>query len=428
MHLSRLLAALAIASVPAVAHAQPAPSPSKDLAFKVVEQSAMGGPAQAGTKVLTSATEYKAFLGHDAPASVDFSKDVVLAAAMGTKTSGGYSIEITRIELMTYGITGGMAFVDVVEKAPAPGSITTAVITEPFVAVKTAKVAAKFVFRNAPAPTPAKSFQKVTLETRNGSVHPAYRSTLSVDASGKFHFELGTAPPIDQKLSDEQLARIKTAFAAADVTTLPKQVKGPAGLAGGSVIELVSEVGGKSYSFSATSGFLGAYKTRVQPLVDALDQVKDELAAKPATKKLNGFVSVSGSTILVNENKSSVWSVENAPWKALLKKLEGQYVTGEAKIVKKGMFGGSCEVLSLEGTNDSLSDLNVRSAPKVFGSKTLGKIKPGDRVVITGVANGSFYEVSFNGKKGYAQRTKVQVGRATLAPVTSGITGALPPH
>jgi hypothetical protein len=58
---------------------------------------------------------------------VDWSKEMVLAAFMGTKSTGGYQV---RIEGAAPG--GGKLVVTVAEKQPPPDAITAQVITSPF--------------------------------------------------------------------------------------------------------------------------------------------------------------------------------------------------------------------------------------------------------------------------------------------------------
>jgi hypothetical protein len=64
----------------------------------------------------------------NAPApEIDFSKDMVIAVTLGRKTSGGYSIQISKVEAV-----GDRLKVSVVRTAPAPGAMTTQALTAPF--------------------------------------------------------------------------------------------------------------------------------------------------------------------------------------------------------------------------------------------------------------------------------------------------------
>jgi len=61
---------------------------------------------------------------------VDFASNVVIIAAMGTKNSGGYSIEIEDVR-----IVGRDARISVAERSPGEDCIVTAAITAPVAAV-----------------------------------------------------------------------------------------------------------------------------------------------------------------------------------------------------------------------------------------------------------------------------------------------------
>jgi len=62
---------------------------------------------------------------------VDFSRETVLAVFMGTRSTGGYSIEITRVYKKNNVIKAVAQ-----TSSPAPGDLVTTVITQPFHIVK----------------------------------------------------------------------------------------------------------------------------------------------------------------------------------------------------------------------------------------------------------------------------------------------------
>ncbi len=64
-----------------------------------------------------------------APPVIDFSRDMVVAAAMGTKSTGGYSIAIDSAFA-----AGDSIYVVVREVSPGPGCSITFALTEPFAA------------------------------------------------------------------------------------------------------------------------------------------------------------------------------------------------------------------------------------------------------------------------------------------------------
>jgi hypothetical protein len=70
----------------------------------------------------------------DAPA-VDFTRDMVLCVTIGTRPTYGYAVEIVRIAP----VDEGRFRVEIAEKSPAPGAITSTIVTQPYHMVVTAK-------------------------------------------------------------------------------------------------------------------------------------------------------------------------------------------------------------------------------------------------------------------------------------------------
>ena len=61
---------------------------------------------------------------------VDFGRESVAAVFLGTRTSGGYGVEVHNVAL-----EGSEAFLDVAVTEPAPGALTTQALTNPWVMV-----------------------------------------------------------------------------------------------------------------------------------------------------------------------------------------------------------------------------------------------------------------------------------------------------
>ncbi len=72
---------------------------------------------------------------------VDFAKYQVLAAFMGVKPTGGYSITISKVEK-----SGTSVFVTTKSTSPGPGTIVTMALTNPFVLATTLKTSGKAHF------------------------------------------------------------------------------------------------------------------------------------------------------------------------------------------------------------------------------------------------------------------------------------------
>src|SRR4030095_16012160 len=67
-----------------------------DVSFEQLDVSKWGSPA--GLTVLKSKQAYVDFFGEAPPQSVDFQRHWVVHVSMGIRNTGGYAIEITRIE------------------------------------------------------------------------------------------------------------------------------------------------------------------------------------------------------------------------------------------------------------------------------------------------------------------------------------------
>jgi hypothetical protein len=80
--------------------------------------------------------------------AVDFTKEMVIAVTMGVKRTGGYAIEIVRVEK-----TEKLLRIFVKETSPAPGALTIQALTAPFhfVAVPKTDLKPEFVVEAKPA-------------------------------------------------------------------------------------------------------------------------------------------------------------------------------------------------------------------------------------------------------------------------------------
>ena len=76
--------------------------------------------------------------GYSVP-KIDFSKEIVIALFMGSKTSGGYSIKIDHIDFKPE-----ETLVNIIKSKPS--GMATSVMTQPFYIAKIPKMAKKIVF------------------------------------------------------------------------------------------------------------------------------------------------------------------------------------------------------------------------------------------------------------------------------------------
>ena len=92
------------------------------------------GPTKPEEKVFRDTASWKAFWekarGYLPPElrKIDFEKEVVIAVLAGEKRTGGWKIEVAKVERTP---EGGL-LVTVREKGPAPGAITTQALTYPY--------------------------------------------------------------------------------------------------------------------------------------------------------------------------------------------------------------------------------------------------------------------------------------------------------
>lgn len=282
LHVVGAFAASLLSAVPAAA--QPM---SRDLPLVTMHDEVYSGIDSAQTRVIKSIDEYRAFFAnsnitvHLQP-RVDFSTEDVLVAAMGMKGSGGYDIQITRVELMTGGFTGGHAFVDVVERTPAPGQPVTMALTSPIHVVKVPKGAIAYHFRTA-APS---AFTSLDLAMTNVTFGTSERIVLQADGKAQLLRSSPTARymPVDGAATPAELQAVVSAFRAADVATLPATITDPnVYVVAPTQMALESTVGGQLHRTEATLGVYEAFDARLRPLVDALRAIATRLAAGAGT-------------------------------------------------------------------------------------------------------------------------------------------------
>ena len=125
---------LALVALVGMSPAMAQPALSQDLAITDYAKASYSGVDTPTTKVLKTETEFRTFMATTSlpppiQPRIDFATHDVLVAAMGTKPSSGYDIEIVKVTLMTGGFTGGHAFVEVRETAPSGMALT--VLTTP---------------------------------------------------------------------------------------------------------------------------------------------------------------------------------------------------------------------------------------------------------------------------------------------------------
>ena len=120
--------------------------PKQPPDFETISRGTFGGLDEQGDYVINSEGEWSELLNRtqirfqEQPA-IDFSKSTVIAVFLGTRSTGGYTIEIKDIvetddEVMVY----------VEETSPGPGENVIMAVTQPYHIVKTKKITKEVVF------------------------------------------------------------------------------------------------------------------------------------------------------------------------------------------------------------------------------------------------------------------------------------------
>jgi hypothetical protein len=123
----------------------PAPPGNQVLSFNTLQRGAYSGVTERKVVLVTDEAAWKSnwqqisarqVPAPDAPA-LDFAGQSVIVASLGEKNTGGYSVEVTGVELV-----GGKLKVTVRETKPGPGTFVTQALTQPYHVVRIPKVPA----------------------------------------------------------------------------------------------------------------------------------------------------------------------------------------------------------------------------------------------------------------------------------------------
>ncbi|KAJ3122185.1 hypothetical protein HK098_003063 [Nowakowskiella sp. JEL0407] len=114
---------------------------SAALALKVIESGAFGPPnLLAGVYLINNIVEWNNHFNRPLPDEIDFSVDSLIAASLGEKMKGGYSISISSIQLLQSTFPPKLD-VKLTTVAPARSAFTISAITYPYTLVKISKIA-----------------------------------------------------------------------------------------------------------------------------------------------------------------------------------------------------------------------------------------------------------------------------------------------
>ena len=125
-----------------------AAAPADAIAFKTIDRGGQSNIESAREVVVRTAAEWTALwkqhMPGRKPAAVDFKRSVVVGVFLGSRATGGYSVDITGIERR-----GTELVVTYREGRPAPNDMVTQVLTSPFHIVSTGRFAGPVHFARA---------------------------------------------------------------------------------------------------------------------------------------------------------------------------------------------------------------------------------------------------------------------------------------
>jgi PrcB C-terminal len=120
----------------------------RTMTFTTVARGQHSGIEESRQVVVQADSEWKALWkehGAEQPApAVDLAKSTVAGVFLGTRSTGGYAVEITTVER-----AGADVVVSYRETKPDPGMIVTQVLTSPFQVVSFEKTSGKVSFQKA---------------------------------------------------------------------------------------------------------------------------------------------------------------------------------------------------------------------------------------------------------------------------------------
>jgi hypothetical protein len=123
--------------------------PIEDIEYVTLSQGEDDGPEAAKEEVINNQDAYTTFFDGSPPNTpdVNWEEEMVVAVALGERSSGGYSVEITNIKHHTTGLTQGSVEIRYVERVPS--GVSTDPITCPYHAVKCQRVDYRYDFIHA---------------------------------------------------------------------------------------------------------------------------------------------------------------------------------------------------------------------------------------------------------------------------------------
>ena len=118
--------------------------------FSTIEQGSASGVTSPTTLVIRSEEEWQVLWARHAavraptpgPPQIDFSREMVIAVFAGERTTGGFTVEVTAID-----VSSGAIRVTYHESDPPPDSFLTQALTQPYHLVTTPRVEGPITFQ-----------------------------------------------------------------------------------------------------------------------------------------------------------------------------------------------------------------------------------------------------------------------------------------
>ena len=221
-------------------------------------------------------------------ASIDFSREALLVAKMGSRPTGGYAIEIRAVEVQppNPSVPGGPAVslttvlkVKVFSRSPGPGEIVTQAFTSPYHVVKVARPAAGGLVANFEALATSVDFD--TFRRSEGSLFHAKSIEVSEDGAVSIYERApGTNDTINAsgQVAPALVEQLRRALAQVDYPSLPADLGDDPLLMDAPGVSYVLSHNGSDQIKSGTLPVIPqALKDRLRPLDATLGMIRDEV-------------------------------------------------------------------------------------------------------------------------------------------------------
>ncbi|MCO5166182.1 MAG: protease complex subunit PrcB family protein [Planctomycetes bacterium] len=264
---------------------------------------------------------------------IDWSREMVLAALMGTKSSGGYSIElrsVRREQMMTILPVPGpppsfYLEARVEHRGPPPGSMVTMALTAPFHVVKLARTSERVDFVQV-AP---RAFTQVTFSITREPGSRGGHVTLASDGEATVIRSLPHArfAPVQGQATPDELDAVEQAVRLARARSLPAQLPVPHYIMAGDSfsLEVASDQPALAGSTAGDPGHLMNLEARLRPAITALEALVERIAPlPPPASEAEGVVRLRGGDVLLVEQPGKSYRITTREHAAVLRHFVGR--------------------------------------------------------------------------------------------------------